>query len=106
MSMTDGVSRERNNKWRRELAPVIAVAALFADYLSPAALWTLMLPLGGVVLLLAMRRWTAAAAVFLLSSWFLIPASVVAVATLEDSHGELRLFALAGEATPLVDTSS
>ena len=97
---------EPGRRWRHELAPVIAVAGLFADYLSPAALWTILLPLGCVVLLVALRKWTAAAAVFLLSSWFVIPAAVVTVAAVEDSRNEHRLFALAGDSGPLLDKVS
>jgi hypothetical protein len=103
MSLTSGGSRERGIKWRRELAPVIAVAALFADYLSPAELWTILLPLGGAVLLLALRKWTAAAAVLLLSSWFVVPAAVITVQAIDDSRGEHRLFALDGAPGPLLD---
>jgi len=106
MSLTSEGSRERRIKWRRELAPVITVAALFADYLSPAALWTILLPLGGAVLLLALRKWTAAAAVLVLSSWFLVPAAVVTAQAIDDSHGEHRLFALDGASGPLLDKAS
>ena len=93
-------------RWRHELAPVIAVAGLFADYLSPAALWTILLPIGCVVLLVALRKWTAAAAVFLLSSWFVIPAAVVTVAAVEDSRGEHHLWALDCASGPQLDKLS
>ena len=100
------IMRPAGGRWRHELAPVIAVAGLFADYLSPAELWTILLPLGCVALLAALRKWTAAAAVFLLSSWFVVPAAVMTVAAVEDSRGEHRLFALAGACGPLVDKAS
>jgi hypothetical protein len=85
MSVTSEGSSARRIQWRHELAPVIAVAALFADYLSPAALWTILLPLGGAVLLAALRKWKAAAAVLVLS---------------------YRLFALDGATGPLLDKGS
>lgn len=112
MTLTIGGSRERrikswpsarDGRWRHELAPVIAVAGLFADYLSPAALWTILLPIGCVALLAALRKWTAAAAVFLLSSWFVVPAAVATVAAIEDGRGEYHLLALAGASGPLLD---
>jgi hypothetical protein len=83
--------------WRRELPPVLVVAGLAADYLSPPHLWTILLPFGFVVMLLAMRKWTAAAAVFLLSSWVLIPLAAGTVSSLEDSRGTPRLFMVEGE---------
>jgi len=95
MALTFGVVRERRIRWRHELAPIIAVAGLFADYLSPAALWTILLPLGCVVLLAAMRKWTAAVAVLVLSSWVAIPSAAIAVTAIENSAGEYRLFELA-----------
>ena len=107
MPLTFGDSGQpRIVKWRHELAPVIAVAGLAADYLSPAALWTILLPFGCVVLLMALRKWTAAAAVFLLSSWFLIPAAVITVDAIEESRGEHRLFALPGCLGPVLDKAS
>src|SRR5438128_12098036 len=102
MSLTFRVPRGSHIEWRHELAPVIAVAGLFADYLSPAALWTILLPLGCAVLLVALRKWTAAAAVLLLSSWFLIPAAVITVDAIDDGHAEHRLFALPGASGPLL----
>jgi hypothetical protein len=98
--------RERQIQWRRELAPVIAVAGLFADYLSPAALWTILLPFGCVVLLAALRKWTAAAVVFLLSSWVAIPGAVITVTAIENSRAEHRLFTLDDDAGPLLDNVS
>ena len=92
MALTFGGMREGRIRWRRELPPVIAVAGLAADYLSPAALWTILLPLGAVVLLLAMRKWAVAATVFLLSSWMLIPVAVHTVAAVEERSGEQSLW--------------
>jgi hypothetical protein len=106
MSLTSEGSSARRIQWRHELAPVIAVAALFADYLSPAALWTILLPLGGAVLLAALRKWKAAAAVLVLSSWFVLPAAVVTAQAIDDSRGEYRLFALDGATGPLLDKGS
>jgi len=50
-----------SKSWGRELAPVLAVAGLAADYLSPAEPWTMWLPFGAVVLLLVMRKWSTRA---------------------------------------------
>jgi hypothetical protein len=83
--------------WRRELPPVLLVAGLAADYLSPAELWTILLPVGFVVSLMAMRKWAHAAAVFLLSSWVLIPTVAKAVSDIEDMRGERRLYVIPGE---------
>ena len=92
MALTFGGIREGRIKWRRELPPVIAVAGLAADYLSPAALWTILLPLGAVVLLLTMRKWAFAATVFLLSSWMLIPMAAGTVSAIEESRGERNIW--------------
>ena len=78
--------------WQRELPPVLVVAGLAADYLSPAAFWTMLLPFGAVVLLLSLRKPLHAGAVFLLCSWVLIPTAVQAVSALEDMRGQRRLF--------------
>jgi len=88
--------RERRINWRRELPPVLAVAGLAADYLSPAALWTILLPFGAVVMLIALRKWAFAATVFLLSSWVLTPLAVGTVAGIEEARGDHRLFTIAG----------
>ena len=82
--------------WARELAPVIAVGALAADYLSPPALWTMLLPLGGVILLLAMRRWLLAAAVFVLCSWVAIPNAARVAFAIEEMNGEHNVFVIDG----------
>ena len=89
--------------WRRELAPVIAVAGLAADYLSPEALWTILLPIGALAALLAMRKWALAAVVFSLSSWVLIPTAATVVSDFEESAGERRLYSIPG--TELVSTA-
>ena len=88
-----GVSRI---SWRRELPPVLAVAGLAADYLSPAALWTILLPFGFVVLLLALRKPAYAAAVFLLSSWVLVPTAAQTVSAVEDLRGDRPLYVIPG----------
>jgi hypothetical protein len=90
--MTFGRTRERRLNWKHELVPVIAVAGLIADYLSPPATWTIFLPLAAVAALIALRARIAAAAVFLLSSWVLIPAAAQTVTALENLRGEHRLF--------------
>jgi hypothetical protein len=87
-------AQPRGIDWRRELPPVVVVAGLAADYLSPSALWTVLLPLAAVVALIAMRRWAAAALVVVLSSWFLIPASARAVRAFDSSRGVERVFAV------------
>jgi hypothetical protein len=104
-SMVGGL-REKRIQWRHELAPVIAVAGLFADYLSPAALWTILLPFGCVVVLAALRKWTAAAVVLMLSSWVAIPTAAITVTAIENSAGEHRLFALADATVPILDDVS
>ena len=89
--------------WQRELPPVIAVAGLAADYLSPPALWTMLLPFGCVVLLLAMRKWVHAAAVFLLCSWVLIPTAARTAVAFEAASGTPRLYVLPDAALPSLD---
>ncbi len=77
--MTGSFGRMREGRrfnWRHEVAPVLAVAGLAADYLSPPAAWTMALPFAFVFLLVALRKWAFAAAVFLLCSWVLIPTGV------------------------------
>src|SRR5438477_436449 len=46
----------RRMAWRQELAPVVAVAGLAADYLSPPAAWTMVLPFVFSLLLLWLSR--------------------------------------------------
>jgi len=84
---------ERRISWRRELPPVLVVAGLVADYLSPPALWTMLLPFGCVVMLIALRKWLHAAAVFGLCSWVLIPMAAGTVSALEASRGQHQLYA-------------
>jgi hypothetical protein len=95
-----GVSRI---SWRRELPPVLAVAGLAADYLSPAALWTILLPFGFVAMLLALRKPGYAAAVFLLSSWVLIPTAAQTVSAFEDLRGERPLYVVPGAEQATLD---
>jgi hypothetical protein len=92
MSMT----RLRELSWRRELPPVLVVAALAADYLSPPALWTVALPLAGIAALVALGQWRKAALVLLLSSWIAIPASARALCAVEAARGVPTLYAVEG----------
>ena len=55
-----------------------------------------MLPFGAVALLLALRKPAYAAAVFLLSSWVLVPTAAQTVSALEDMRGERRLYVIPG----------
>jgi hypothetical protein len=102
---TFGSMRERRRQidWRRELPPVLAVAGLAADYLSPPQLWTILLPFGCVVMLLALRKRATAAAVFLLSSWVLIPLAAGTVSAFEQAHGERRVLMVEGATLTTVD---
>jgi hypothetical protein len=93
-------TRERPIRWRRELIPVIAVAGLAADYLSPPAMWTILLPFGCVVLLLALRKPVVAAIVFLLSSWVLIPSAARLTLAIEDLRGAHQLLDVDGATIP------
>jgi hypothetical protein len=106
MASMFGALREKRFQWRHELTPVIAVAGLFADYLSPAALWTILLPLGSIVLLAALRKWNAAAVVLLLSSWVAIPAAAITVTAVENGDGQRRLFAFPEDSVPFLDNLS
>jgi hypothetical protein len=81
-------TREKRLDWKKELPPVIAVAGLIADYLSPPEMWTIWLPLGAVVTLLALRKRVAAALVFVLSSWVLIPLAAQTTLAVEDMAGK------------------
>ena len=82
---------------------MLAVAALAADYLSPPALWTILLPLGSIVLLLALRRWAAATVVFLLSSWVLVPLAARTTSAVEELRGEPRFFVIDDATLPSLD---
>ena len=89
-------ARGRWGGWRRELPPVLVVAGLAADYLSPPALWTIVLPLATVLALVVLRRWASAALVVVLSSWFFVPAAAQAVTAFDASRGQHRLFVVEG----------
>jgi hypothetical protein len=91
MSKTFWATRESGINWRRELPPVVAVAGLAADYLSPAALWTLWLPLLAVGALLALRSFGKAALVFVLSSWILIPTAGGVLSAIDAQSGTQRI---------------
>jgi hypothetical protein len=86
--MMFGTTPARRFDWKREAPPVIAVAGLIADYVSPPALWTIWLPLTAVIMLLALRKRLAAALVFLLSSWVLIPLAAQTVLAVENMRGK------------------
>ena len=45
MTGTFGRNHGSRINWWREAPPVLAVAGLAADYLSPPAMWTMVLPL-------------------------------------------------------------
>jgi len=98
--------RERQINWRRELPPVLVVAGLAADYLSPPALWTMLLPFGAVVMLMALRKWWHAAAVFGLCSWVFIPVAAGTLSAIEDSHGQHRLYVVEGAALPSLEEAA
>jgi hypothetical protein len=106
MTPTFNQVRERGINWRRELPPVLMVAGLAADYLSPPALWTMLLPFGCLVMLIALRKWAYAAAVFVLCSWVLIPVAAGAVTAAEESHGQHRLFVVEGSSLPTLDEAA
>jgi len=97
MTRTFGRLRAGRISWGRELPPVLLVAGLAADYLSPPALWTILLPFGFVVLLMTLRKWGHAAAMFVLSSWVLVPIVASAVSSVEEMRGERRLYVVPGE---------
>jgi hypothetical protein len=104
--MTGSFGRVREGRrfnWRHEVAPVLAVAGLAADYLSPPAAWTMVLPIAFVVLLLALRKWAFAAAVFLLCSWVLIPTAARAVFAVEETRGKHDAFWIDGVALQSLD---
>ena len=96
-------AEDRRFNWRHEVAPVLAVAGLAADYLSPPAAWTMVLPFAFVVLLIALRKWAFAAAVFLLCSWVLIPTAARAVFAVEDMRGKHDAFWIDGVALQSLD---
>jgi hypothetical protein len=96
MTGTFGRNRGSRINWWREAPPVLAVAGLAADYLSPPAMWTMVLPFAAVVLLLAMRRWALAATVFLLCSWVAIPTAARATFAVEEMRGEHKAFVIDG----------
>src|SRR6188508_3088823 len=101
MSTTFRTAREPGQQeivWRRELPPLLAVAGLAADYLSPAALWTLALPMLAVAALLALRSFGKAALVFVLSSWILIPTASGVLSAVDAQSGTQRLLVVDGSA--------
>jgi hypothetical protein len=93
----------RRFNWRHEVAPVLAVVGLAADYLSPPAAWTMVLPFAFVAALLALRKWAYAGAVFLLCSWVLIPTAARAVFDVEEMRGQHDVFWIEGVALESLD---
>lgn len=106
MTSSSGPSSGSRMSWQRELPPVLVVAGLTADYLSPAAAWTMLLPFGAVVLLMALRKPLHAAAIFLLCSWVLIPTAVQTVSALEEMRGERRLFVVPGATLTTIEEAA
>jgi len=98
---TAGEAGQQRINWRRELPPVVAVAGLAADYLSPSALWTLALPMLAVAALLALRNYGKAVLVFLLSSWIVIPTASGALSAFDAQSGTQRLLVIGGGAEEL-----
>ena len=96
MTGTFGRNHGSRINWWREAPPVLAVAGLAADYLSPPALWTMVLPFATVVLLLALRRWALTATVFLLCSWVAIPTAARATFAIQEMRGEPKAFVIDG----------
>jgi hypothetical protein len=93
----------RRVAWQQEVAPVLAVAGLAADYLSPSAAWTFALPFVFSLLLLGLGRRGLAAVVFLLSSWVLVPVAAQTFVATEDLRGERHLLVIPGASVPTVD---
>jgi hypothetical protein len=79
-------------RWQRWYAIPVVMAALIADYASPAELWTAYVPLGFMALLLTFREKAAALAVLFLSSWILLPAAAGVTSTLEARQGARVLY--------------
>jgi hypothetical protein len=82
-------------RWRRWFAPLVVTIALLADYASPAALWTAVLPLAFMAVLLTFRERNAALSVLLLSSWIFIPLAAGAVRAFDAWQGTRRLYGVA-----------
>src|SRR5438105_9426775 len=84
------------------LVPLLVVAGLVADYATPAEPWALLPPLAFVVMLTAMRRWAAAAATVLLSSWVAVPLAAYATCALDAAAGKQRVYAVGWTGVPVV----
>jgi hypothetical protein len=95
MNQSNAEVPSRSIRWRRELPPVLVVAGLMSDYLTPAALWTIIPPLLAVLALIALRRWAAAAMVVVLSSWVLVPSLAGALCAFDAARGTQRIYAVA-----------
>jgi hypothetical protein len=92
--------------WRRELPPVLVVGALAFDYLSPAALWTIVPPLLCVLAMMLLRRWGAGALVIVLSSWVAIPAAARVSSGLDAARGTYRVYEIPMAGIPAVDEAT
>jgi hypothetical protein len=79
-------------RWQRWYAVPVVVAALVADYASPAELWTAYIPLAFMAVLLTFRERVAALAVLFLSSWILLPAAAGVTSAFESSRGARILY--------------
>ena len=82
---------------------LLVVAALVADYATPAEPWAVLPPLACIVMLTAMRRWAAAAATVLLSSWVAVPIAAYATCALDAAAGKQRVYAVGWTGVPVVD---
>jgi hypothetical protein len=103
MTPTFNRALDRGINWRRELPPILVVAGLAADYLSPPAPWTMLLPFGFILVLLALRKWVHAAAVFLLCSWVLVPIAARTLVSFEEDRGDHVLYVAEGATLPAAD---
>jgi len=79
-------------RWRRWYAVPVVMAALVADYGSPAEMWTAYIPLAFMAVLLTFRERAAALAVLFLSSWILLPSAAVVTSSFESSRGARVLY--------------
>jgi len=80
------------SRWQRWYAVPVVVAALVADYGSPAELWTAYIPLAFMAVLLTFRERAAALTVLFLSSWILLPAAAGVTSTIDAARGARVLY--------------
>ena len=81
-------------RWRRWYAVPVVMAALVADYGSPAEMWTAYIPLAFMAVLLTFRERAAALAVLFLSSWILLPAAAGITSTFDVARGVRKVYAV------------